>query len=142
MKELAGWAAAMVIIGGDFNAAADADEFLAVQPPSGSVLVDCRRLAGVPAAATCAGDGDGACIDHILMLVSKDRQDCMMVSVSNVLDRPDPETGLMASDHFGVKMSIRLHPADLSTTYAEKPRSETRDGLILVPGALRCPTAS
>jgi endonuclease/exonuclease/phosphatase family metal-dependent hydrolase len=110
MTELAGVSpATIVIVGGDFNAAADAEEFVNVNSPSGSRLVDCRRLAGLPAAATCAVNGDGVCIDHILVRVWKDMEDWRVVGVSTVLDRPDPETGLLASDHFGVKASIILN---------------------------------
>ena len=107
MTELAGVSpATMVIVGGDFNAAADAAEFMNAKSPSGGRLVDCRQLAGLPAAATCAGNGDGACIDHILVRVWQDMEDCRVVNVSTVLDRPAPETGLLASDHFGVRASI------------------------------------
>ena len=110
VTELAGVSpATIVIVGGDFNAAADAEEFVNVSSPSGGRLVDCRRLAGLLAAATWAGNGDGACIDHILMQVWKDMEDRRVVDVSTVLDRPDPETGLLASDHFGVKASIILN---------------------------------
>ncbi|HTJ89843.1 MAG TPA: endonuclease/exonuclease/phosphatase family protein [Acidocella sp.] len=112
MMELAGVSpATFVIVGGDFNAAADAEEFVNANAPSGSRLVDCRRLAGAPAAATCPGNGDGACIDHILVRIREDMEDCKVLGVSTVLDRPDPETGLLASDHFGVKASIVLNPA-------------------------------
>jgi endonuclease/exonuclease/phosphatase family metal-dependent hydrolase len=114
MTELAGVSpATTVIVGGDFNAAADAEEFVNAHSPSGGRLVDCRRLAGLPAAATCAGDGDDACIDHILVRVWKDREDWRVVSVSTVLDRPDPKTGLLASDHFGVKASMILNSTRL-----------------------------
>jgi endonuclease/exonuclease/phosphatase family metal-dependent hydrolase len=109
MEELAGVSpATLVIVGGDFNAAADAEEFANASSAAGGRLVDCRRLAGVPAAATCAGNGDGACIDHILMLVREDMEDRQVVDVSTVLDRPDPKTGLLASDHFGVKATLRV----------------------------------
>ncbi len=111
MTELAGVSAArIVIVGGDFNAAAE--EFAHVDAPGGGRLVDCRQLAGLPAAATCPGNGDGgdgACIDHIFLRVGNDREDCRVAGVSTVLDRPDPETGLLASDHFGVKASIILN---------------------------------
>jgi endonuclease/exonuclease/phosphatase family metal-dependent hydrolase len=114
MTELAGVSpATIVIVGGDFNAASDAEEFVNAKSPGGGRLVDCRRLAGVPAAATCTANGDGACIDHILVLVRKDMEDWKVVSVSTVLDRPDPKTGLLASDHFGVKASIHLNSTPL-----------------------------
>jgi endonuclease/exonuclease/phosphatase family metal-dependent hydrolase len=110
MTELAGVSpATIVIVGGDFNAAADAEEFVNVNSPSGGRLVDCRQLAGLPPAATCAGNRDGGCIDHILVRVGKDMEDWRVLDVSTVLDRPDPETGLLASDHFGVKASIILN---------------------------------
>jgi endonuclease/exonuclease/phosphatase family metal-dependent hydrolase len=109
MAELAGVPPAMmVLVGGDFNAAADAEEFVNVDSPGGR-LVDCRRLAGLPAAATCAGNGD-ACIDHIFMRVGQDVAEWRVADVAIVLDRPDPETGLLASDHFGVKASVILGP--------------------------------
>jgi endonuclease/exonuclease/phosphatase family metal-dependent hydrolase len=113
MTELAGVSPATIVIaGGDFNAAADAEEFVNASAPSGGRLVDCRRLAGAPAAATCPGNGDGAaCIDHILVRVWTDMEDWKGVGVSTVLDRPDPETGLLPSDHFGVRASIVLNSA-------------------------------
>ena len=114
MGELAGVSPeTLAIVGGDFNAASDAEEFANVTSPSGGRLVDCRRLAGLPAAATYVGDdnGDGICIDHILALVYKDVEDWIVSGVSTVLDRPDPETGLLASDHFGVEVSMILNSA-------------------------------
>ncbi len=98
--------ATLAIVGGDFNAAPDAEEFVNLHAPGGGRLVDCRRLVGVPTAVTCAGNGDGACIDHIFMRVWKDEEASLVTGVSVVLDRADPETGLLASDHFGVKASI------------------------------------
>jgi endonuclease/exonuclease/phosphatase family metal-dependent hydrolase len=110
ITELAGVSPATIVIGGgDFNAAADAEEFVNVNSSSSGRLVDCRRLAGLPAVVTCAGNGDGTCIDHIFVLVRKDLEDWTVTDVSTVLDRPDPETGLLASDHFGVKASILLN---------------------------------
>ncbi len=109
MAELAGVSPAiLVIVGGDFNATADAAEFANVDSPNGARLVDCRKLAGVPAAVTCAeaNHGDGACIDHILMRVVNDMEAWQTIAVATVLDQPDPETGLLASDHFGVKASM------------------------------------
>jgi endonuclease/exonuclease/phosphatase family metal-dependent hydrolase len=108
MTELAGVSpATFVIVGGDFNAASDAEEFANANFPSGARLVDCRQLAGVRGETTCAGHGDGACIDHIFVRV--DAEDCKVVDLSTVLDRADPETGLLASDHFGVMASMILN---------------------------------
>ena len=101
--------ATLVIVGGDFNAAPDAEEFVHLPAPGGGRVVDCRRLVGVPPAVTCAGNGDGACIDHIFMRVWKDEETSIVSGVSVVLDRTDPETGLLASDHFGVKASILVN---------------------------------
>ena len=110
MAELAGVSpATIVIVGGDFNAAPGAEEFANLHAPGGGRLVDGRRLAGVPPAVTCAGNGDGACIDHIFMRVSNDVEALIVTDVSVVLDRADPETGLLASDHFGVKASLLVN---------------------------------
>jgi endonuclease/exonuclease/phosphatase family metal-dependent hydrolase len=104
MTELAGTPkATLELVGGDFNAAPDAEEL------ASTVLVDCRHLAGLPPAATCGE----ACIDHILLLVSPDMEERQVAGVSTVFDRPDPQTGLLASDHFGVKASIMLRAAPL-----------------------------
>jgi endonuclease/exonuclease/phosphatase family metal-dependent hydrolase len=111
VTELAGMKpATLALIGGDFNAAPDAAEISDALAPNGSRLVDCRHLAGLPPAATCGA----ACIDHILLLVSPEMEELQVADVSTVFDRPDPETGLLASDHFGVKASIVLRATPLA----------------------------
>jgi hypothetical protein len=47
-----------------------------------------------------------ACIDHILWLAPQDGDRLKVQSVSIVFDWADPESGILASDHFGVRVSI------------------------------------
>jgi hypothetical protein len=66
-------------------------------------------VSGRAAGSDLCRQWDGACIDHIFMRVWKDEETSIVSGVSVVLDRTDPETGLLASDHFGVKASILVN---------------------------------
>jgi endonuclease/exonuclease/phosphatase family metal-dependent hydrolase len=103
-------AKAMVVLGGDFNAPADAPEFRDARLSGDDDLVDCRLLAGVPARPTLVGGGKGACLDHILVLIRQDVTNHRVLTVSNVLDQPDPQLGLLASDHLGVMATFMYAP--------------------------------
>jgi endonuclease/exonuclease/phosphatase family metal-dependent hydrolase len=86
-----------ILLGGDFNAAADAALFeLFAEYPTLSAM---RAPSSAPI---------GLGVDHLFAVRRRDATPLLLSSASAALDQADPQTGVLASDHVGVQAWITL----------------------------------
>lgn len=86
----------LAVVCGDFNAAPDAPGLRDFLAPKGAWRDACAGIAGKRTFPTAEGGLD---LDHILVRVDRPMA---VTGAAIVLDAPDPASGVMASDHYGV----------------------------------------
>lgn len=96
-----------IVLAGDFNAEPASPCLEWLRSESGFSVRQAWDAAGGPQPTMTDPPGStiiGArCVDHIVLLQPPERAVLEFVSVERVLDRPDGETGLLPSDHAGVR---------------------------------------
>ncbi len=94
------WTHDHILLGGDFNADADATLFeLFADYPALSAM---RALSSAPI---------GLGVDHLFAVRRRDAAPLLLSSASAMLDKADEQTGVFASDHVGVQAWITLGAA-------------------------------
>lgn len=96
-----------VILAGDFNAEPDSPPLRWLRMASGYSVRDAWDAAGGPQATMTEPPGSAIfgkrCIDHIMLLQPLDCSALRFVGAERVLDRVDPESGILPSDHAGLR---------------------------------------
>jgi len=86
-----------IVLGGDFNAAADAALF--------ELFADYPTLSAMRAPSTTP---IGLGVDHLFAIRRRDAAPLLMSSASATLDKADEGTGVLPSDHIGVQAWVTL----------------------------------
>ena len=108
VRSIAGGASAdAIVLAGDFNAEPDSPPLNWLRQSSGFSVSDAWDAAGGPRPTMTEPPGGAIigsrCIDHILLLQPPGRQAATFMAAERVLDRPDPTSGLLPSDHAGLR---------------------------------------
>jgi len=99
-----------VILGGDMNAEPQDAPIQWLRNVSGLVVADAWDAAGGPLPTLTATDRttlSGGCIDYLFSLAKGDAAALEVSDAGRVLDVPDPATGILPSDHAGVRAVFR-----------------------------------
>jgi len=104
-----------IFLCGDFNASLDSPLLPWLRERQGLRVIDCYETVGAPGPrrSTVKGGRDadsseGRNYDYVFLLEHGASSRVELVSADYVLNRPDPETGLYPSDHFGLRVRFRL----------------------------------
>ncbi|MGZ8282731.1 MAG: endonuclease/exonuclease/phosphatase family protein, partial [Allosphingosinicella sp.] len=105
---IAGRAAAdAIVLAGDFNAEPDSPPLNWLRQSSGFSVSDAWDAAGGRRPTMTEPPGGvtigSRCIDHILLLQPLGSPTAAFIAAERVLDRPDPDSRLLPSDHAGLR---------------------------------------
>jgi endonuclease/exonuclease/phosphatase family metal-dependent hydrolase len=108
VKSMTGRGAAdAIVLAGDFNAEPDSPPLLWLRESSGFSISDAWDAAGGPRPTMTEPSGSttigSRCIDHILLLQPPGKPAATFVAAERVLDRLDPDSGILPSDHAGLR---------------------------------------
>ena len=96
-----------VVLAGDFNAEPDSAPLRWLREESGFSVTDAWNAAGGPLPTMTEPPGSttigSRCVDHIVLLQPPRTPVLSFVAAERVLDRIDPETGILPSDHAGLR---------------------------------------
>lgn len=102
-----GVAADAIVLAGDFNAEPDSPPLNWLRESSGFSVSDAWDAAGGPRPTMTEPPGGttigSRCIDHILLLQPPGTPAAMFIAAERVLDRLDPDSGILPSDHAGLR---------------------------------------
>lgn len=100
-------AADAIVLAGDFNAEPDSPPLDWLREASGFSVSNAWDAAGGPRPTMTEPPGSATigsrCIDHILLLQPPGTQAVSFVAAERVLDRVDPDSGILPSDHAGLR---------------------------------------
>jgi endonuclease/exonuclease/phosphatase family metal-dependent hydrolase len=102
-----------VILAGDFNAEPDSPPLRWLREASGFSVSDAWDAAGGPRPTVTEPPGSttigNRCIDHIMLLQPPGTPAALsFVAAARVLDCPDPDSGILPSDHAGLRAVLSL----------------------------------
>jgi endonuclease/exonuclease/phosphatase family metal-dependent hydrolase len=96
-----------IVLAGDFNAEPDSPPLVWLRQDSGFCVSDAWNAAGGPRPTMTEPPGSttigSQCIDHILLLQRPGTQALSFVAAERVMDCVDPDSGLLPSDHAGLR---------------------------------------
>jgi endonuclease/exonuclease/phosphatase family metal-dependent hydrolase len=96
-----------IVLAGDFNAEPDSPPLVWLREDSGFSVSDAWDAAGGPRPTMTEPPGSttigSRCIDHILLLHPPGTRALNFVAAKRVLDCVDPESGILPSDHAGLR---------------------------------------
>lgn len=96
-----------IVLAGDFNAELDSPPLVWLREASGFSVSDAWDAAGGPRPTMTEPPGSttlgSRCIDHILLLQPPGTQALSFVAAERVLDRVDPDSDILPSDHAGLR---------------------------------------
>jgi endonuclease/exonuclease/phosphatase family metal-dependent hydrolase len=99
-----------VVLAGDFNAEPESDPLRWLREASGFSVVNAWEAAGGPQPTMTEPPGSttlGArCVDHIMLLQPPRRAVLEFAAAGRVLDRVDPHSGILPSDHAGLRAAL------------------------------------
>jgi endonuclease/exonuclease/phosphatase family metal-dependent hydrolase len=115
VKGITGGAAAdAIVLAGDFNAEPDSPPLLWLREASGFSVSDAWDAAGGPRPTMTEPPGSttigSRCIDHILLLQPPGPSVVSFVAAERVLDSLDPTSGILPSDHAGLRAVLSRTP--------------------------------
>jgi endonuclease/exonuclease/phosphatase family metal-dependent hydrolase len=106
-KITGGGAADAIVLAGDFNAEPDSPALDWLREASGFSVSSAWDAAGGPRPTMTEPPGGtiigNRCIDHILLLQPPGPPAVSFVAAERVLDRVDPDSGILPSDHAGLR---------------------------------------
>lgn len=98
---------AVRLVCGDFNATPDSDVFDGLLGWSSfGHLTDSYELGGGAARRGSLPSHEGRRVDYVLSLADFESDHPVFISSAVVLDRPDPKSGTLPSDHYGVATTM------------------------------------